>query len=318
MKTKYRVGFIGQGWIGKHYANDFEARGYEVVRYSQEEPYIKNKDHIKDCDIVFIAVPTPTTPAGFIDAIVRSVVKHVGKGKIAVIKSTIPPGTTESIQKENPDIFVFHSPEFLSIATAAEDAAHPKRNIVGMPVDSEDFRKRAEMIMSVLPQAPYSKICHAREAEIIKYGRNCVGYARVLFSNVLYDLAKNVGADWETIQEAMSADPDNGPTYMNPLHKSGRGAGGDCFIKDFAAFTNLYTEKVHDPLGQKMLRAMESKNIELLKSTRKDLKLLEGVYGKETAQVSPYTSKSLWARFTSVIASWIPFGLPNPGRPALD
>jgi len=56
------IGFIGQGWIGKNYADDFEKRGYETVRYSLEKPYVDNKEKIKDCDLVFIAVPTPTTP----------------------------------------------------------------------------------------------------------------------------------------------------------------------------------------------------------------------------------------------------------------
>ena len=37
------IGFCGQGWIGKNYADDFERRGYYVVRYSLEKQYIKNK-----------------------------------------------------------------------------------------------------------------------------------------------------------------------------------------------------------------------------------------------------------------------------------
>lgn len=103
-----KIGFIGQGWIGKNYANDFESRKYDVVRYAIEEPYIHNKGKISECDIVFIAVPTPTTDKGFDDSYIREVIKLVGKGKIAVIKSTIIPGTTESIQAENPNIFVVH------------------------------------------------------------------------------------------------------------------------------------------------------------------------------------------------------------------
>jgi len=52
MKDK-RIGFIGQGWVGKHYADDFENRGYKVIRYSQEEPHINNDNKIRECDIVF-------------------------------------------------------------------------------------------------------------------------------------------------------------------------------------------------------------------------------------------------------------------------
>ena len=40
------IGFIGQGWIGKHYADDFEQRGFNVVRYAKESPYDKNKEKI--------------------------------------------------------------------------------------------------------------------------------------------------------------------------------------------------------------------------------------------------------------------------------
>ncbi|MCK5026836.1 MAG: hypothetical protein KAS07_00305, partial [Candidatus Pacebacteria bacterium] len=60
----------------------------------------------------------------------------------------------------------------------------------------------------------------------------------------------------------------------------GRGAGGHCFIKDFAVFKSLYSDDVGDSLGNEMLSALENKNIELLKNSQKDLDLLEGVYGK--------------------------------------
>ncbi|TSD00351.1 MAG: UDP-glucose/GDP-mannose dehydrogenase dimerization [Parcubacteria group bacterium Greene1014_15] len=116
--THKKIGFIGQGWIGKNYANDFEQRGFSVVRYAKEPEYAGTRKDIATCDIVFIAVPTPTTEAGFDDSIVRAVLPLIGKGKTAVIKSTILPGTTESIQKQFPDVFVFHSPEFLTEATA--------------------------------------------------------------------------------------------------------------------------------------------------------------------------------------------------------
>ena len=100
-----KIGFIGQGWIGKSYADDFERRGFEVIRYALEEPYIKNGQGIGECDIVFIAVPTPTTPRGFDDGILQQVIGMVGSGKIAVIKSTVLPGTTAKLQAANPGIF---------------------------------------------------------------------------------------------------------------------------------------------------------------------------------------------------------------------
>ncbi|MDA3840693.1 MAG: NAD(P)-binding domain-containing protein, partial [Patescibacteria group bacterium] len=148
-----KIGFIGQGWIGSSYADDFEKRGYDVVRYALDAPFNKNKEKISECDIVFIAVPTPSTPEGFDDSIIRNVVKLVGKGNVAVIKSTIVPGATKSIQEGNSEIFVMHSPEFLTEATAEHDAANPERNIVGIPVDSVHHREKAKNVLDVLPRA---------------------------------------------------------------------------------------------------------------------------------------------------------------------
>lgn len=279
--TKAIIGFIGQGYIGKNYADDFEKRGFEVVRYANEEPYIKNKDKISQCDVVFIAVPTPTTPQGFDDSIIRSVVSLVGRGKIAVIKSTIVPGTTESIQKENPDIFVMHSPEFLTEATAASDAGHPDRNIVGIPVATDLHREKAKEVIALLPKAPFELVCAAKEAELIKYGGNCWFYLKVVFINMLYDLSKTFDTNWTTIQNALTADSRIGPTHLNPIHKSGRGAGGHCFIKDFEAFIDMYKKQMDlDALGISALEQMREKNIDLLTKSNKDMGLLQGVYGK--------------------------------------
>ncbi len=279
--TKPLIGFIGQGFIGKNYADDFERRGYPVVRYSLEAPFVENKDRIKECAVVFIAVPTPTTPKGFDYSLIEKVIALVGKGKIAVIKSTVLPGTTEKLQKKFPTRLVMHAPEFLSEATAARDAAYPTRNIIGITKQSGVHKKAAALVLSTLPRAPYSLLTGAKEAELIKYGRNSLGYVRVVFANLLYDLSEAVGADWTAIQEAMSADPDTGPTYMRPLHKSGRGAGGHCFIKDFAALRQFFDAHLKDPSGSLVFKSLEKKNNELLLKSKKDLDLLKGVYGKK-------------------------------------
>lgn len=279
--TKPLIGFIGQGFIGKNYADDFEARGYSVVRYALEEPYVKNKDKIYECDIVFIAVPTPTLPKGFDFSPVRSALALVGRGKTAVIKSTILPGTTETLQKEFPDIFVFHSPEFLREVTAAQDAAHPDRNIIGIPIDSAEYHEKANVVISVLPTATFTKICRAKEAELIKYAGNNFFYTKVVYMNLISELAERLGCNWEVIRDAMVGDPRIGASHMNPVHSGGRGAGGHCFIKDFAAMRSFFKEHIDDELGLQVLQSMEKKNIALLRESGKDEDLLVGVYGKD-------------------------------------
>lgn len=278
-----KIGFIGQGWIGSNYAEDFEARGYDTVRYGLEEQYVGNKDRIQECDIVLIAVPTPTTPTGFDDSIVREAIGLVGAGKIAVVKSTIVPGTTASLQEQYPETIVMHSPEFLREVSAAYDAAHPDRNIIGIPKETPEYQKAAEEVLSVLPDAPYNKVMSALEAEMVKYVGNCFLYSKVVFMNMLYDMVTSQGADWETVRVAMTKDPRIGESHTDPVHDGGRGAGGHCFIKDFEAFREFY-RKAEDADGDALLKAFVEYNNKMLVSSGKNIDLLSGVYGKEAIQ----------------------------------
>jgi nucleotide sugar dehydrogenase len=289
MSTK--IGFIGQGWIGRHYADDFEARLYDVVRYSLEEPYVQNKDAITQCDIVFIAVPTPTTPDGFSYAAVEEALTLVRPGAIAVIKSTLSPGTTEALQEKFPQLFVFHSPEFLREAQAAYDAAHPDRNLIGIPKDTPEYRERAATVLRVLPEAPYSQVMSAKAAELVKYAGNCFLMTKVLFMNILYDMTTKSGESWEEVRAAFIRDPRIGESHTQPVHASGhvadkntqvhRGAGGHCFIKDFEAFRQYYKELIGEDDGFALLSAEVAFNNRLLRESGKDLDLLAGVYGEE-------------------------------------
>ena len=282
-----KIGFIGQGWLGKNYADDFERRGFSIVRYAREPQYAENKEKIKECDIVFVAVPTPTTPEGFDGSIVPMVLPLVGAGKIAVVRSTLKPGFTKELQKQFSDRFVFHVPEFLAEKTAADDAAHPKRNIVGMPEDTPTYREKAALVLSVLPKAPYELITGSTEAEIIKYAGNAFLMWKVLFANVMYEISEKLGADYEEVRAALGADPRIGPSHLKVMDESGhpgsvagRGAGGHCFIKDFAVLSRLYRDAVGEEEGTKLLAAFEAKNNKLLKASGKDLDLLKGVYGE--------------------------------------
>lgn len=284
---KKKIGFIGQGWIGKNYADDFESRDYNITRFALEEPYKNNGDKIKDCDIVFIAVPTPSTPKGFDDSILRVAIKKVDKGKIAIIKSTLLPGMTESIQAENPEIIIMHSPEFLRENSASYDAAHPSRNIIGIVKMSDELKAKARQVINILPKAPYELICQAKEAEYIKYGGNSLLATKVLFINMLYDMVSHDGGDWRRVSEAMAADKRLGDSHWQTVHpsspglKPGRGFGGHCFIKDFFALREMYSKTITCEKGLKVFDSIVEKNIKYLTESEKDLDLLKGVYGDE-------------------------------------
>ena len=280
------IGFVGQGFIGKSYADDMERRGYAVVRYALEEPYAANKNRIQECGIVFIAVPTPTTPKGFDYSIVESALKLCKAGSVAVIKSTVLPGTTAKLQKKFPKLHVMHSPEFLVLKQAAEDAARPLRNIIGTVLQTPATKTKAKQVMKVLPRAPYELICGIKEAELIKYAGNFFLYMKVLYANLMFEMADATGADYEIMRAAIAADPRIGPSHLQVLHDSGhkgarkgRGAGGVCFIKDIAALADFYEAEVGNKAGTKLVRALIAKNIELLVASGKDLDLLAGVHG---------------------------------------
>lgn len=279
-----RIGFIGQGWIGRNYADDFEKRGYDIVRYALEEPYAGNKALIKECDIVFIAVPTPTTRDGFDASIVRSVLPLVGEGKIAVLKSTLLPGTTNMLQAAFPRCIILHSPEFLREANAAYDAAHPTRNLIGIPEDSDRYQEAAKAVLAVLPPAPFSEVMSATTAELVKYAGNVFLAMKVVYANMLYDLSTELSVPYQELREALGADPRIGTSHLSPVDASGhtsekgRGAGGHCFIKDLEAFRKLY-EKSGDADGNALLSALVKKNNKLLADSGKDIDLMKGVYG---------------------------------------
>jgi UDPglucose 6-dehydrogenase len=283
-----QIGFIGQGWIGKHYADDFEKRLYSVVRYALEEPYAQNEQKIADCTIVFIAVPTPTTSEGFQIGAVESALQKLNSGTTAVIKSTMVPGTTDRLQVLFPKLYVMHSPEFLAESTAAHDAAFPKRNLIGVPIKNTAYIERANQVLEILPSAPHTAVMSAVEAELTKYAGNTFLYTKVVFMNILHDLVKNSGADWEAVRAAMVADPRIGESHTQPVHVSGhetdktkvvRGAGGHCFIKDFEAMRQHYQSTGGDDFAHQALVALQSYNNHLLTVSGKDLDLLTDVHG---------------------------------------
>lgn len=277
-----KIGCVGQGFVGKNIADNLEQRGYEVVRYALEPEYKDNAVAISECSIVFIGVPTPSTPDGFDYSIVEGVLELVAEGSIAVIKSTLLPGTTKKLQDLFPNKIVLFSPEFLCENTAAYDVAHPIMNIVGVPYDTAGHLKAAESVKATFPFSEHNFIVSAQAAELFKYAHNLNGYFRVILSNLLYEVGEKTEANWADVKTMMDSDIMMSPYYNTPVHKGGRGAGGNCFVKDMAAFRHLYSEIISDDAtGLAVLRSLEKKNLELLRSTGKSKEIVEGVYGKD-------------------------------------
>lgn len=283
MDTKsITIGVIGQGYVGKNYADNFEDRGFVVVRYSLDPVHAANKSKIPQADLVIIAVPTPTKNGAFDDSLVRDALSGLRKGQIVVIKSTIQKGTTDKLQQDHMHLVLMHVPEFLREAYAREDVDFPSRNIIGLGADTPAHHEAAKLVEEIFPKAKHTMKVPAVDAEFIKYTHNTMGVMMIVYTNLLYDLAREHGVEWESVKDAILHNPWFPEKYLDPIHKDGRGAGGSCFIKDFAALVESYQARLPDDKeGIELLQAIAKKNNRLLRDTGKSIPILNEVYGDE-------------------------------------
>ena len=120
----------------------------------------------------------------------------------------------------------------------------------------------------------------SNESEFLKYVNNTFFYAKIVYMNALHDIAQRLGCSWDNMRSAIAAEPWIGDMHIDPVHKTGRGAGGVCFIKDYAAFASHARSILSDdPEALALLDAIERHNIALLKRTGKDAAVLAEVYG---------------------------------------
>ena len=243
---KLRVGIIGLGMVGHPIRRWFEeirgyVRGKDLFCFDVDERK-GFSDDINKADVIFVAVPTPTPPDGSSDtSIVRQAVKKIKNGKIVVIKSTVPPGTVESLQKKFPRKKFIFNPEFLTESHVWADFSHPDRQIFGPTSQGRQVVKEVQLL---LPLAPFSrpwstdyskKEVNATEAELAKYASNIFGYIKVIFGNMLADMCAGLGVEYENVRDMISADPRIGPAWLNVSQGNYAGAGGFCFPKDMNA-----------------------------------------------------------------------------------
>ncbi len=199
---------------------------------------------LRDSDIIFITVPTPTINGRInLEYVFNSAkrLKEVLKKNesIVVIKSTVIPGTARKV-KEIVMNNVVSNPEFLREGNAILDTRRPDRVVIGG--DNKDAIDKIEDIWK-FTNAQIIKATW-EEAEMIKYAANSFLALKVSFINEIANLCEKLeNCDINVIAKAIGMDKRISPYFLN----AGLGWGGSCFPKDTQAFAS-FAKDLDEPL----------------------------------------------------------------------
>lgn len=232
------IAIIGTGMVGSALDRYFGTKNVRPGLYDPPKG-LDDASVLGAVDVIFVAVPTPyyLDGSGFDDSFLHEAVKSIPvDGKTIVLKSTILPGTIDAFQEKYPMHRFLFNPEFLTETRADQDMQSPERQIVGY---TEQSRRDAELVMDMLPDAPFKKIIPAKEAEFVKYFGNAFYALKVAYANQMYDLAERMGLDYDLIVACAKPEPMIGKTHLDIFHKGYRGYGGKCLPKDTRAIIQL-------------------------------------------------------------------------------
>ena len=197
-----------------------------------------------------------------------------------VIKSTVPIGTNDSIEKfirknlkNNVKIELASNPEFLSQGTAVMDTLNASRIVIG--VESEWAKNILEEVYKPFNQPIV--VTNRNSAEMIKYASNDFLALKISFMNDIANLCEIVGANIEDVAKGMSYDERIGSKFL----KAGIGYGGSCFPKDTKA---LHWLSSHNGYELKTVKAaIEVNEAQKLRLVRKANNLVDSFEGIKVA-----------------------------------
>ncbi|MGM0878990.1 MAG: UDP-glucose dehydrogenase family protein [Bacillota bacterium] len=209
------------------------------------------EDSIKQSDIVFITVGTPSLEDGvadisYVEQVARTIGRHINEYKLIVIKSTVPIGTGDKIKriikdelerrKQEIPFDLVSNPEFLREGKALHDALHPERIVIGCNSKNAEKQMR-ELYKEVNSQILFTSV---KDAEMIKYASNTFLATKISFMNELARICEKIGVDVTKVARGMGMDSRIGSQFLN----AGIGYGGSCFPKDVKALKALSSEEM--------------------------------------------------------------------------
>ena len=257
-----KIGIIGQGFVGNAVYQKFK-NYFDILTYDIDETKCNSDFHYikKGCDTIFLCLPTPMYEDGTCNTsiveIMLSQINGYGPNKSydIVIKSTVPPGTTEEWNERFKKLNIVFNPEFLTEANAVSDYENQSRIILGGPRPATTRLKR--IFTKVFPKAHIIKK-GSRHAEMVKYVTNAFLATKVSFANEMYQVCQALDIDYDKVIEYAQHDDRLGTSHWAVPGPDGDfGYGGHCFPKDVKALISLANKYSLDP---KILNAVDSKN----------------------------------------------------------
>lgn len=263
--------------ISPIYEQDLEElmrKNYKEGRIDYTTDY---KSAYKEADFIFIGVGTPERADGsanldYVFAVAKQIAESVEKDCIVVVKSTVPIGTNDEVEKyirenlkHHVNINVASNPEFLAQGTAVRDTLYASRIVIGTE-NKETEEKMLDLYKNFnLPIVSTNR----RSAEMVKYASNDFLALKVSFMNDIANLCEIVGANIEDVAKGMSYDKRIGDKFL----KAGCGYGGSCFPKDTKALHYLAQQQGYELKTVKAaIEVNKNQKLILLKKAREKFK----------------------------------------------
>ena len=154
------IGIIGWGFVG-------QATGKGLATNKKNKIFVYDKQRTspltleevtQKSEFIFICVPTPmhSDYSGMSMAIVEEVAGQIAKvangtDKIAIVKSTVLPGTTQGFIKKYPKVNWAMNPEFLTQNNANKDFLNTARTVLGVSGQRTGDRLK-KLYQTILPK----------------------------------------------------------------------------------------------------------------------------------------------------------------------